>query len=77
MKKIILVDNTYYARAIKHARRTAKIPRYCLAKYLGISKEQLAKIENGKILAPDSIMEKVLYHGLLMLAARSLVKKNT
>ncbi len=72
---MILVDNAYFGKFIKSARKNARLKSFDAAKMLRITSRKLAKYESGKELIPDFVIEKLLYNGWTMLAARNIKHK--
>ena len=67
---IVLVDSRYFGQYLARARKTVKLRRADAAKMLNISHSELIKIENGKMLMPDRIVEKLMTNGLTLLLSR-------
>ncbi len=72
---VVLVDNSYYGQIIRRARKCAHIKRHEMSRIMGISRRDLTRYESGKRLIPESVLEKIAYHGMVMLAARHNTKR--
>ena len=67
---IVLVDSKYFGQYLGRARKTVNLRRVDAAKILNISHSELIKIENGKMLMPDRIVEKLMTNGLTLILSR-------
>ena len=68
--KVVLVDARYYGRSLMCARKHLRIRRIDCAKLFGISHSEIIKIENGTMLMPDRVIEKIMYNGLMMVLCK-------
>ena len=66
----VLVDAKYFGDYLRMARNSMNITRFECAKLLGVSHSELIKIENGKMLMPDRIVEKLMTNGLTLILSR-------
>ena len=66
----LLVDAKYFGNYLRMARNSMNISRFECAKLLGVSHSELIKIENGKILMPDKIIQKVMTNGMAMILCK-------
>ena len=67
---IVLVDSRYFGQYLARARKTVNLRQADAVKMLNISHSELIKIENGKILMPDRIIEKIMTNGLTLILSR-------
>ena len=67
---IVLVDSRYFGQYLARARKTVNLRRMDAAKILNISHSELIKIENGKMLMPDRIVEKLMTNGMAMILCK-------
>ena len=67
---IVLVDSKYFGQYLARVRKTVNLRRADAAKMLNISHSELIKIENGKMLMPDRIVEKIMTNGLTLILSR-------
>ncbi len=67
---IVLVDSKYFGQYLARARKTVNLRRADAAKMQNISHSELIKIENGKMLMPDRIVEKLMTNGLTLILSR-------
>ena len=61
---MILMDTRYLGATIKHVRRNLKLSRHEFAKYLGVPPKEIAKYESGKVIIPQTVLEKLLHRGI-------------
>lgn len=67
---VVLVDSKYFGQYLTSARKTLKLRRSVAAKILSVSHRELIKIENGKILMPPRIIEKLITNGLTLILSK-------
>jgi len=67
---VILVDTKYFGVFLKSARKTLGIKRQQGARMFGISPRQMSKIENGKLLIPEPMLEKIICNGMAMILCK-------
>ncbi len=67
---VVLVDSKYFGQYLTSARKTLKLRRAVTAKILSVSHRELIKIENGKILMPPRIIEKLITNGLTLILSK-------
>ena len=67
---IVLVDARYFGQYLQHARKSLKIKRGECARMFGVSHSELIKIENGRVLMPDKIIQKVMTNGMAMILCK-------
>ena len=67
---VVLVDSKYFGCQITRARKTLKIKRTECSRLLNIPHNELIKIENGKILIPERIIEKIVTNGMAMILCK-------
>ena len=67
---IVLVDSKYFGQYLTRARKTVNLRRVDAAKILSVSHSELIKIENGKMLMLDRIVEKLMTNGLTLILSR-------
>ncbi len=67
---IVLVDSKYFGQYLTRARKTVNLRRADAARILSVSRRELIKIENGKILMPDRIIEKIMTNGLTLILSK-------
>ena len=67
---IVLVDSRYFGQCLARARKTVNLRRADATKMLNISHSELIKIENGKMLMPERIVEKIMTNGLTLILSR-------
>jgi len=67
---VVLVDSKYFGQYLTSARKTLKLRRSVTAKILSVSHRELIKIENGKILMPPRIIEKLITNGLTLILSK-------
>ena len=59
-----------WEKNLTSARKTLKLRRTVAAKILSVSHRELIKIENGKILMPPRIIEKLITNGLTLILSK-------
>ncbi len=67
---VILVDARYFGNYFRKARRELGIKSSDCAKMFGLSQRQILRIENGKLLPPDRVVEKVTANGMAMILCK-------
>ena len=67
---IVLVDSKYFGHYLTRARKTVNLRRADAARILSVSHRELIKIENGKILMPHRIIEKIMTNGLTLILSK-------
>ena len=67
---VVLVDARYFGDFLRHARNTMNLTRYECANILGVSHRDLIKIETGKILMPEKIIQRVMTNGMAMILCK-------
>lgn len=67
---VILVDARYLGHYLKRARRTLNLTRYECGKILNTSHSEIMKLENGKILISERLLEKIMVNGLTMIMSK-------
>ena len=67
---VVLVDARYFGQYLQHARKSLKIKRGECARMFGVSHSDFIKIENGKMLMPDKIIQKVMTNGMEMILCK-------
>ena len=58
--KVILVDAKYFGQFLKSTRKTLRLKVTDYAKMFGMTRRQIFKIENGKMLVPEGVLEKMV-----------------
>ena len=66
----VLVDAKYFGDYLRMVRNSMNITRFECAKLLGVSHSELIKIENGRVLMPDKIIQKVMTNGMAMILCK-------
>ena len=67
---IVLVDAKYFGNYLRKARKSMNITRFECSRLFGVSHSELIKIENGKMLMPDKIIQKVMTNGMAMILCK-------
>ncbi len=67
---IILVDAKYFGQYFRTARKMMRLNLGDCAKMLGITRRQALKIENGKLLMPERVIEKIMVNGMAMILCK-------
>ena len=67
---IVLVDARYFGQYLPHARKSLKIKRGECARMFGVSHSDFIKIENGRVLMPDKIIDKLMTNGMAMILCK-------
>ncbi|MBE6457955.1 MAG: helix-turn-helix transcriptional regulator [Alphaproteobacteria bacterium] len=67
---VVLVDTKYFGHYLRHARNTLNLKRCQCANMLGVSHRDLIRIENGKMLMPEKIVERIMTNGLTMILCK-------
>ena len=72
---VILVDSTYFGRALRSARRHNCLAADEVAKMFSIPVRKLHRYEQGKEIIPDNILQSIFYHGYCLLRCRRIPPK--
>ena len=67
---IILVDAKYFGQYFRVARKRMGVNLADCAKIFGITRRQVLKIENGKLLIPERVAEKIMTNGMAMILCK-------
>jgi len=67
---VLLVDAKYFGHYFKCARKKLGIKRTDCAKIFGITNRQVLNIENGKLLIPERIIEKIITNGFAIILCK-------
>ena len=68
--KVILVDAKYFGQFLKSTRKTLRLKVTDYAKMFGMTCRQIFKIENGKMLVPEGVLEKIITNGIAMILCK-------
>ncbi|MBQ4070087.1 MAG: helix-turn-helix transcriptional regulator [Alphaproteobacteria bacterium] len=68
--KVILVDAKYFGQFLKSTRKTLRLKVTDYAKMFGMTRRQIFKIENGKMLVPEGVLEKIITNGIAMILCK-------
>ncbi len=68
--KVILVDAKYFGQFLKSTRKTLRLKVTDYAKMFGMTRRQIFKIENGKMLVPEGMLEKIITNGIAMILCK-------
>lgn len=72
--RVVLVDVKYFAKYIRGARRQMHINRDECARMLGVSLRELHKIENGSMLIPENVIQRIIINGMTLLLCKRFKK---
>ncbi len=68
--KVVLVDARYIGKFIAGTRRQLRLGRDECASIFGISQRDLHKIENGSMLIPEKVLQKIIINGMTLILCR-------
>ncbi len=67
---VILVDTKYFGQYFRKARRELGIKSDDCARMFGLTRRQILRIECGKLLIPDRVLEKITANGMAMILCK-------
>ena len=68
--QVVLVDAKYFGKFIRGTRRQLRLRRDECASMFGIGQRDLHKIENGTMLIPEKVLQKIIVNGMTMILCR-------
>ena len=67
---VILVDTKYFGQYFRKARRDLGIKSSECAKMFGMTQRQILRMESGKLLMPDRVLDKITANGMAMILCK-------
>ena len=67
---IVLGDSKYFGQFLKSTRKTLRLKSAECAKMFGLNRREFLRMENGKLLIPERVLEKIVCNGIMMIMCK-------